>query len=188
VILFLLNPVLWFCRLRSPLRPWLALFSLLVAYCAWRSWNGERRFVFWGAATLAVGAGFRPDSLAYLLSLWAASAWIATRSWKVIAQGAVIIAGLSAVWLGEVIYAMGGFAATIHTITSYILEQSRLDSVLFADSIRTWLRPIGRLVIWNAMAVVGWVWAPIIGYRGLSASTMDSISRDSKFGTGPTIR
>jgi hypothetical protein len=34
VILPVVNPVFWFARLRSPLRPWLALFSLLLAYCA----------------------------------------------------------------------------------------------------------------------------------------------------------
>lgn len=169
VILFLLNPIFWFSRLRSPLRPWLALFSLLVAYCAWRCWNGERRFALYGAVALGVGTGFRPDLLGYLLPLWAVSAWVATRSWKMMAQGGLIIFGLSAAWFGIVIYAMGGIASTFQTMTSYILEQSRRDSVLFAESMQMWLRPISRLVVWNAIALVGWVWAPIIGYRRLSA-------------------
>ncbi len=169
VILFVLNPVFWFTRLNSPLRPWLALFSLLVAYCAWRCWNGERRFALYGAVALGVGTGFRPDLLAYLLPLWAVSAWIATRSWNVMAQGGLVIAGLSAFWFGILVYAMGGIASTFRELTSYILEQSRRDSVLFAESIRTWLRPIGRLVIWNAIALVSWIWVPIIGYRRLSA-------------------
>ena len=172
VILFLLNPVFWFTRLYSPLLPWLALFSLLVAYCAWRCWNGERRFALYGAVALGVGTGFRPDLLGYLLPLWAVSAWIATRSWKVMIQGGLIIAGLSAVWFGIVVYAMGGIASTVQTITTYIQEQSRSDSVLFAESLRTWLRPISRLVIWNAMALVGWIWAPIIGYRWISAKNV----------------
>ncbi len=168
-ILFLLNPVFWFSRLQSPLRPWLALFSLITAYCAWRCWHGERRFAFYGAAALGVGVGFRPDLLAYLLPLWAVSAWIGTGSWKVIAQGGVIIAGCSAVWFGIVMYAMGGIASTTQTIVGYLQDQSRRDSLLFAESIRMWLRPISRLVIWNGIALVGWIWAAIIGYRRLSA-------------------
>ncbi|MBI4473000.1 MAG: DUF2723 domain-containing protein [Acidobacteria bacterium] len=167
-ILFLLNPVFWFTRLRSPLRPWLALLSTLMAYCAWRCWKGEQRFAFWGALALGIGTGFRPDVLAYLLPLWAASAWISTRSWKTIAEGVLIIAALSAVWLGAVVVAMGGIAATAGTIAAYLNEHSRLDSVFFAESARSWLRPVSRLIIWNGMAVVGWVWAPIIGYRHLS--------------------
>src|SRR5687768_9844897 len=48
-LLFVVNPVFWHAGLDGPLRPNLALFSLIVAYCAWRSWQGEDRFVIWGA-------------------------------------------------------------------------------------------------------------------------------------------
>jgi hypothetical protein len=170
VILFLLNPILWFGRLRSPLRPWLALFSLLVAYCAWRCWNGERKFVLYGAVALGIGTGFRPDLLGYLFPLWAISSWMASRSWKVMLQGTIIIVGLFSLWLGVVIYAMGGISSTVQTITGYLQDQGTRDSVLFADSIRTWLRPLSRLVIWNGLALVGWIWAPLICWRRLSAA------------------
>src|SRR5688572_22669284 len=152
-ILFLLNPILWFTRLRSPLRPWLAFFSLSVAYCAWRCWKGERRFVLWGALVLGIGTGFRADLLAYLFPLWAATAWVSTRSWKVLLQGSLIVTGLSAVWLGTVAYAVGGIGSTIELVTTYLAEQSRFDSVLFSGSPRDWLRPISRLVVWNAIAI-----------------------------------
>lgn len=172
VILFLLNPVLWHSRLRSPLRPWLALFSLLVAYCAWRCWNGDRRFAWYGAAVLGIGTGFRPDLLAYLLPLWVATAWMATRSVKAVVQGGLVIAGLSAVWFGIVVYAMGGISSTVQTVTSYLLEQSSRDSIVFAESVRAWVRPISRLIIWNATAMVGWIWAPIIGYRKITGKSL----------------
>ncbi len=172
VILFLLNPVFWHSRLRSPLRPWLALFSLLVAYCAWRCWKGERRFVWYGAAVLGTGAGFRPDLLAYLLPLWVMTAWTVTRSWKAIVQGTLAIAGLSAVWFGIVLYAMGGISSTVQTVTGYILEQSSRDSIIFAESARMWVRPVSRLVTWNAIALVGWIWAPILGYRKISGKSL----------------
>src|ERR1700676_1714221 len=38
-LLLLVNPVLWHSSLDGPLRPHLALFSLLTAYCCWRCWN-----------------------------------------------------------------------------------------------------------------------------------------------------
>jgi hypothetical protein len=164
VILFLLNPVLWFSRLRSPLRLWLALFSSLIAYCAWRCWNGERRFVWWGALALGLGTGFRPDLLAYLFPLWAISAWRATRSWKQVVRGSMIIVALSASWLGVVVYAMGGLAAGVEVFASYLAEQSSKDSLLFASP-EVWLRPISRLAIWNGTAILGWFWVPIIAYR-----------------------
>jgi hypothetical protein len=171
VILFLVNPVHWFTRLQSPLRPWLALFSLLVAYCAWRCWNGETRFVLIGAVALAIAGGFRPDLLVYLFPIWAASAWKTTRSWRELAKGGLAIAGVSSLWIGAVVYAMGGIGATAEIIGSYLQEQSRLDSVSFAESIRSWVRPISRLIIWNGIGVVGWIWAPILAFRRAAVQT-----------------
>jgi len=59
--LLVVNPVFWHSGLDGPLRPNLALFSLLTAYCCWRCWNGEKQFAFWGAAALGIGSGFRPE-------------------------------------------------------------------------------------------------------------------------------
>jgi hypothetical protein len=173
VILFLLNPIVWFCRLRSPLRPWLAVFSLLVGYCAWRAWNGERRFVFWGALALGVGTGFRPDLLAYLLPIWAVSAWKSAASWKLMSwklmiQAGAIVVGMAALWVAIVASAMGGIEATTHVIWAYLTMQSRTESLVFAESLRLWLRPMSRLIIWNSMAVIGWVWAPIVFHRRIA--------------------
>jgi hypothetical protein len=164
VFLFLVNPVLWFSRLRSPLRPWLALFSAAVAYCAWRCWNGDRRFVWWGALALGLGSGFRPDLLAYLFPLWAVSAWKAERSWKSIAGGGGVIVALAATWLGAVAYAMGGATRSFEVLASYLAEQSSKDSILFASA-EIWLRPFSRLVLWNVTAVAGWIWIPVLLHR-----------------------
>src|SRR5437660_12005987 len=68
--LLLVNPVFWHATLDGPLRPNLALFSLLTAYCCWRCWNGEKRFTYWGAVALGVGSGFRPDLIAFLSPFW----------------------------------------------------------------------------------------------------------------------
>ena len=90
-LLLLVNPVFWQTGADSPLRPFLALFSLLVAYCAWRCWNGERRFVYWGAVALGIGSGFRPELLPYLFPLWVISAWMGTQSIKDVLRGATIV-------------------------------------------------------------------------------------------------
>jgi 4-amino-4-deoxy-L-arabinose transferase-like glycosyltransferase len=163
-ILFLLNPVLWFTRLRSPLRPALALFSALVAYCAWRAWNGDRRFVLWGAVALGLGSGFRPDLLAYLLPLWVVSAWRAAQSWRAVATGGVIVAAFCAAWLYPVVLATGGIGETVQLAKSYVLEQSSKDSLLFSQK-EDWLRPVSRLVVWNGLGVIGWVWVPVLFFR-----------------------
>jgi hypothetical protein len=169
LILFLLNPILWFSRLRSPLRPWLAVFSLLVGYCAWRTWTGERRFILWGALALGIGAGFRPDLIAYLLPIWAFSAWKSQAPIRLLLSGVAVLAALGFVWFAIVADAMGGVAAMLHIIWAYITFQSRTESIAFADSIRSWTRPISRLLLWNSMAVLGWVWAPILLRRRMQA-------------------
>jgi hypothetical protein len=113
---------------------------------------------------LGLGTGFRPDLLAYLFPLWALSSWKATQSWKPLAQGGLIIGALAACWTGAVVYAMGGIASTAVVLTSYLAEQSSKDSILFSRP-EMWFRPFSRLVIWNAIAIAGWCWVPIIATR-----------------------
>src|SRR5438128_5941072 len=107
--LLLVNPVFWHATLDGPLRPNLALFSLLTAYCCWRCWNGEKRFAYWGAVALGVGSGFRPDLVAFLLPLWFLSSWAGTKSWRSVVQGAILLAAIICVWIGALLIAMGGF-------------------------------------------------------------------------------
>ncbi|HEX4998757.1 MAG TPA: hypothetical protein VFY29_11050 [Terriglobia bacterium] len=165
VILFLLNPILWFSRLRSPLRPWLAVFSLLVGYCAWRAWHAEKKFVVWGALALGVGAGFRPDSLIYLFPLWAISTWKSRAPWKTVIAAAAVVSGFAMLWFVVIAEAMGGVSSMLRTIAAYLSFQSAKDSLFFAGSMREWLRPISRFVLWNAMGLLGWIWAPLLFRR-----------------------
>jgi hypothetical protein len=58
----------------------------------------------------------------------------------------------------------------VEALTAYLSFQSRWDSVLYAEAPGDWLRPISRLLIWNAMAVVGWIWAPIVMFRRLASA------------------
>src|SRR3954454_10651900 len=97
-VLLLVNPVFWHSSLDGPLRPHLALFSLLTAYCCWRCWNGEKRFAMWGAVALGIGSGFRPDLVAFLFPLWLISTWLGTKSFRTIVAAGALLAGVVLVW------------------------------------------------------------------------------------------
>lgn len=155
--LLLVNPVFWFGGLDGPLRPFLALFSLLTAYCCWRCWNGEKRFAVWGALVLGAGTGFRPD-LMVLFPLWLVSAWVGTKSWRAVLEGCVVMGAVVLVWVGSLGVAMGGIETVRQIMVDYAVEQSR-DSVVFGNPLLAWLRQINRLVIWNGIAMVTWIWA-----------------------------
>jgi hypothetical protein len=157
--LLLVNPVFWHSSLDGPLRPNLALFSLLTAYCCWRCWNGEKQFAMWGAAALGIGSGFRPDLIAFVFPVWLISSWVGTRSWQAVLKGLAVLAAIVALWVGALIMAMGGMRTLLDIMFGYAVEQSRSESILLGSSILAWLRQVNRLVIWNGLAVIGWIWA-----------------------------
>ena len=157
--LLLVNPVFWHSSLDGPLRPHLALFSLLTAYCCWRCWNGEKRFAIWGAAALGAGSGFRPDLIAFLFPLWLISSWVGTKSWRAVLQAFAVLAGIALVWMGALVIAMGGPQTFLKIMLNYAVDQSRPESVVFGSSTFAWLRQLNRLIIWNGLAVITWIWA-----------------------------
>ena len=157
--LLLVNPVFWFTALDGPLRPNLALFSLLTAYCCWRCWNGEKRFAMWGALALGVGSGFRPDLIAFLLPLWLISTWLGTKSFRTIVTAGALLAGVVLVWTAATVIAMGGIHSFRETMLGYAVDQSQGESIVLGSGVVAWLRQVNRLVIWNAIGVLSWVWA-----------------------------
>src|SRR5215831_12191839 len=159
VLLLVVNPVFWHSSLDGPLRPHLALFSLLTAYCCWRCWNGEKRFAFWGAVALGVGSGFRPDLIAFLFPLWLISSWTGTKSWRAVLCAGIVLVAIVLVWVGALIYAMGGFRTFTKIMLDYAVKQSSPGSVVLGSSLLAWLRQINRLVIWNGLAIITWIWA-----------------------------
>lgn len=156
--LLLVNPAIWQSDIDGPLRPFLALFSLLTAYCCWRCWNGEKRFAMWGAIALGIGGGFRPDLLAFLLPLWLVSAWIGTRSVRAVLLAAAVLCAVIAVWVGATILAMGGLDTFGSIMTSYIVDWSLFSAAEPGSSILGWLRQKNRLFIWNGIGVLSWIW------------------------------
>lgn len=172
VWLLVLNPVVLFGGMESPLRPSLALFSLTTAYCCWRAWSGESRFALWAGLSLGVGSGFRPDLLAYLGPLWLMSTAMGSRSWRTLIRSSIALGLPLLVWIGMLVYGCGGVQPFVKLILDYLVDQSRGDSVVMGASQAGWMRQLGRLVIWNGLAVVPWVWAIPFAFRSRSLSGM----------------
>jgi 4-amino-4-deoxy-L-arabinose transferase-like glycosyltransferase len=167
VLLLLVNPVFWQSGATSPLRPFLALFSLLTAYCAWRCWHGEARYALWGAVSVGIGAGFRPELLPFLFPIWFVSACVGTRSIKTVVGGAALLGAVVTVWTAGLVMAVGGVQELARLLGDYIILQSRTQSVLMGATLRGWLRQFGRVASWNGTAVFWWIWAlPFVFRRG----------------------
>jgi len=162
-LLFAVNPPFWFGSLEGPLRPHLALFSLLTAYCCWRCWQGEKQFAIWGAVALGVGSGFRPDLGPYLFPLWLLSAWMGTRSLVAVGRGLVVMAAIVFAWIAGMAYAVGGFAALYQTNAVYAVDQTVGPGAVFGAGQRASLRQLGRLFVWNSYPWIVSLWAlPIV--------------------------
>jgi 4-amino-4-deoxy-L-arabinose transferase-like glycosyltransferase len=175
----LVNPVFWQAALLGPLRGFLALFSLLTAYCAWRAWNGETRWVFWGACALGIGGGFRPDLLPVLFPLWLISAVAGTRSFKTVIAGTAIIGAITLIWVGAVTIAVGGFKQLTELNSKYLADEAgRAGSIVFGADAASVRRQLGRLVIWNALGAIGWIWAvPLAWKSAASTGARPKVSR-----------
>src|SRR5215467_2435755 len=70
VFLLLVNPVFWQSELDGPLRPHLALFSLLTAYCCWRCWHRDNPSALSSALALSQRRRLLADVIAFLFALW----------------------------------------------------------------------------------------------------------------------
>ena len=154
VFLLLVSPPFWYGTLEGPLRPCLALFSLLTAYCAWRCWQGETSFMIWGALALGIGSGFRPDLGVYLFPVWLLSAWMGTRSFGAVVRGLVVLTVVVLSWLGGMAYAVGGLRELYNLNIEYVVSQSRGESVVMGAAQSGWIRQMSRLVVWNGTIVL----------------------------------
>jgi 4-amino-4-deoxy-L-arabinose transferase-like glycosyltransferase len=158
-LLFVVNPVFWYGGLNGALRPNLALFSLLAAYCAWRAWQGEQRFVAWGALAIGIGSGFRPGILVYMFPLWLTSAWLGTRSLRALVTGMLLLTAGVLAWFSMLVVAIGGLGPLWNLMSGYAVEQSQGESVLFGATIVAWMNQVNRLFIWNGISLLGAAWA-----------------------------
>lgn len=161
--LLFVNPVFWRSGLVSSLRLHLALISILVAYCCWRAYGGERRYFYWASLVLGLGSGFRPELLLVLLPLWG---WVGWKSHQrgVLLRGALLLTVLTLTWITVLIIACGGITRTIHSFTDYFHAQVQQSSVLVDPSLSSWRLMAGRAIIWTGLGSLPWLWTLPFGW------------------------
>ena len=156
--LFLVNPIVWFTSLTSPLRPHLALFSLLVALFCWRSLTGDRRAFYAATIALGVGGGFRPELCLTLLPLWLWTGWRAG-GFRALAKGSLVLAVVIWIWLANLAMACGGFTAMLQTFRDYSNSQTFQTLAFGAGPTAGWRHMAGRVMVWSTLGVLPWIWA-----------------------------
>lgn len=162
--LLFVNPVFWRSGLASPLRPHLALLSILVAYCCWRAASGKQRYFYIACVVLGLGGGFRAELPLVLLPVLAWAGWQSDGR-RLLFRGALLFLGVTLVWCAAVVIASGGLARTIASFTHYLVSQAQQTSVLLDAPLASWRRMAGRAIIWNALGTLPWIWALSFGWR-----------------------
>ncbi|OFV97047.1 MAG: hypothetical protein A3H28_11120 [Acidobacteria bacterium RIFCSPLOWO2_02_FULL_61_28] len=160
--LLFVNPPFWYSSLTSPLRPHLALISALMAYCCWRAAHGEERYFELASLVLGLGAGFRPELSAFLLPLWAWTAW-QCRKPALLFRGVFLLGLSTAVWI-SVLAGAGGTGELIPTFSGYLFAQTQDTSVL-VDAAASWRRTAGRALIWTGLGTIPWIWTLPFGWK-----------------------
>ena len=161
-LLLIVNPAFWRSTLVSPLRPYLAVVCLAVAYCCWRAVRGESRFAYWGALALGLGAGWRPSLLVLLFPLWLICSWRSLRSLSrwLVAFGVLSLAVL--VWLMPLTAASGGAVGLWHLLSNYLSQESQMGSPVYGSGFWGWWKMLAQGFVWNALAFAGWFWAAFV--------------------------
>ena len=161
-LLLTLTPAFWHSTLASPLRPYLAVVTVLVAYLCHRSAGGEARFAYFAAAALGLGAGWRPALLALLFPLWLVCAWLGLWSLRRMCRALAVLAAAALTWFLPLVVVVGGPEALWELLTGYLGEQSQGSSPVYGAGFWEWWKMVTQVFVWEALAVVGWFWAALL--------------------------
>ena len=161
--LLFVNPPFWFSGLTSPLRPHLALFSLLVAYYCWQATRGKPKQFYEASVALGLAGGFRPELCIVLLPLWAWTAW-QVRQERVIFRGLLLLVGTTLMWVGGLVIASGGLTRTFEFFYQYVTTQTEQTSALVGGAAATWRRMAGRAIVWTGLGALPWIWSLPFGW------------------------
>src|SRR5262249_27544002 len=161
--LFFVNPVFWYSGLTSPLRLHGALFSIVVAYCCWRSMEGEKAWFYAASVALGFAGGFRPDLLLVLLPLWGWTAW-RTGSWGARLRGSALLLLMTLIWIGMVAVASGGLGRMTGAFREYAVSQTYQTSPFVGARWAPWRRMVGRAILWTGLGALPWIWTIPFGW------------------------
>lgn len=161
-LLLAMNPVFWFSTLTSPVRPYLAVVTTLVAYLCHRAAGGEPRFAYYSAVALGLGGGWRPAAMVLLFPLWLFCAWRGLRSPRRLALGWLLAAAAALTWFVPLMISSGGPSEMWNMFASYLGEQSEGSSPVYGGGFWGWWKMVTQAFVWHALAVVGWFWAALL--------------------------
>ena len=164
-VLLLFHHSFWYSGLTSALRPQLALISIVVAGLCFRAWNGERRWIYWSAIALGIGAGIRPEMGPLLLPLWLASTYRATRRWRDWLAASALLTGVVLSWLVPTVLATGGPRTYALLCWRYLTEQASLTSGAFGAQDELWYGTIAWFLVWSLSTLLALPAAAILAWR-----------------------
>ncbi len=173
-LLLVLNPVFWRSTLVSPVRPYLSVLTLLLAYLCHRAAAGEARFAWYAAAALGLGAGWRPELMVLLAPLWLLCAWRTLRSFRPLGLAMLLAAAGALTWIVPLLVITGGPGNLWLLLARYLEQQSGAGSPLLGGGFWEWWEMFTQGFVWLALAVVGWFWAALLPVRGSNAAACAS--------------
>jgi hypothetical protein len=107
-LLFLTSPLFWFHGEVALSYMVEALFVVLVALLCYGHLKGTDERVWLSALVLGVAGGFRPNTMVFLLPLWAVAVW--RYRWRRALGAAGVLAGVGLAWLAPMVILTGGIA------------------------------------------------------------------------------
>jgi hypothetical protein len=166
-MLLLVNPAFWHSSLASPIRPHLALFSVLFAYLCWLAANEHRRFFLWASLVLGLSAGFRLELPIILFPLWL---WTAREvaDWKFAAHSLILMLAGIGILITAVLLATGATRESLDNLIRYTFVQTNQSSPMTGSEYAGWRRMIGRNLVWYGAGALSWIWAAPWGIKVLT--------------------
>jgi hypothetical protein len=168
--LLLVHPVFWIAGVANPVRTFLPVIAGAAAVLSWQSLAGSGAGWFYGlSAALGFLSGFRPECLLLLLPLWAGTGIYRRMNLRVWIAAAGILGGSALVWIGPLVWRMGGIEATYREFFQYLRANSVGYTAAFGAAPNAGLATVRRVVVWNFGMALGWIWAAPFVWRSLGA-------------------
>ena len=157
----------------SPVRNFLALTSVLVAWLVWLGWTRDnpRRYFFLSAAALGIFSSFRPEltvTLLPLLILVAVRRRLGVRDY-LIAAAIYVIAIL--IWLYPTARPAGGIVPYFKFVRGFFASQAQIAAAGNGSNGRiAWLHMAKKASIWTFTGVLSWIWIVPFTWKRIRAS------------------
>jgi hypothetical protein len=171
--LLLVNPVFWVAGIANPSRTFLVVIAAVSATLSWQCMiqpEGYRRWFYGLSAALGFLTGFRPECLAILIPIWAATGWYRRVGLRVWALAMLILTTSALVWIIPLTLAVGGLHSAVAGFADYFDATSLRQTVALGASGSTAIATIRRVLIWNFGLTLAWVWAVPFAYARLRGS------------------